>query len=50
MGDATTGFVAGIESMLDIEYMPALGALNPTEFWGYSGSSPNSAEDEPFLT
>ena len=50
VGDATTGFVAGVESMLDIEYMPALGALNPTEFWGYSGSSPLNSEDEPFLT
>lgn len=50
VGDATTGNRAGVESMLDIEYMPALGALNPTEFWGYSGRSPLNAEDEPFLT
>lgn len=49
VGDATTGSPAGIESMLDIEYMPALGALNPTEFWGFSGSSPLSSVDEPFL-
>lgn len=35
--------------MLDIEYMPALGALNPTEFWGFSGSSPQDDADEPFL-
>ncbi|GMH67202.1 hypothetical protein TrST_g14115 [Triparma strigata] len=49
MGDATTGR-AGVESMLDIEYMPAMGALNPTEFWGFSGASPMDDADEPFLT
>ena len=49
VGDATTGR-AGIESMLDIEYMPAMGALNPTEFWGFSGASPIDDADEPFLT
>ena len=49
IGDATAGS-PGVESMLDIEYMPAMGALNPTEFWGFSGASPNDAEDEPFLT
>jgi hypothetical protein len=49
VGDATTGR-AGVESMLDIEYMPALGALNPTEFWGFSGASPMDEADEPFLT
>ena len=26
------------------------GALVPTEFWGFSGVSPNGAEDEPFLS
>ena len=39
--------------MLDIEYMPALGALVQSEFWGFSGKSPNSPitiTDEPFLT
>ncbi|GMH88913.1 hypothetical protein TL16_g11298 [Triparma laevis f. inornata] len=49
VGDATTGR-AGVESMLDIEYMPAMGALNPTEFWGFSGASPMDEADEPFLT
>ena len=49
VGDATTGR-AGVESMLDIEYMPAMGALNPTEFWGFSGASPMDDADEPFLT
>ena len=48
VGDATTGR-GGVESMLDIEYMPAMGALNPTEFWGFSGSSPLNDADEPFL-
>jgi tripeptidyl-peptidase-1 len=47
VGDETNG-KGGIESMLDIEYMPALGALNPTEFWGFSGTSPENSEDEPF--
>jgi len=50
VGDAITGDLAGVEAMLDIEYMPALGANNPTEFWGFSGQSPNNADDEPFLT
>lgn len=50
VGDATTGVPAGVESMLDIEYMPSLGALIDTGFWGFSGSSPNNDEDEPFLT
>jgi len=50
VGDAITGFgPPGIEAMLDIEYMPAMGALNPTEFWGFSGRSPVSSADEPFL-
>ena len=50
VGDAITGATPGIESMLDIEYMPAMGALNPTEFWGFSGASPVNSADEPFLT
>ena len=77
VGDAVTGLTPGVEAMLDIEYMPAMGALNPTEvvvglarsaprlspqsppacaypvlclqFWGFSGRSPVSAADEPFL-
>ena len=35
--------------MLDAEYMPAMGALNPTELWGFAGRSPVDAMDEPFL-
>ena len=49
VGDATTGATPGIEAMLDAEYMPAMGALNPTEFWGFAGRSPVDAMDEPFL-
>ena len=49
VGDAIKGPRPGVEAMLDIEYMPAMGALNPTEFWGFSGTSPISAADEPFL-
>jgi len=50
VGDATDGGRAGVESMLDIEYMPAMSAQNPTEFWGFSGASPQDKNDEPFLT
>jgi tripeptidyl-peptidase-1 len=50
VGDATEGLPAGVEAMLDVEYMPSLGALNPTGFWGFSGASPQDAADEPFLT
>ena len=49
VGDATTGATPGIEAMLDAEYMPAMGALNPTELWGFAGRSPVDAMDEPFL-
>lgn len=49
VGDATMGRKAGVEAMLDIEYMPAMGALIPTEFWGFSGASPMDSADEPFL-
>ena len=49
VGDATAGATPGIEAMLDAEYMPAMGALNPTELWGFAGRSPVDAMDEPFL-
>ena len=48
-GDAPTGSPAGTESMLDAEYMPAMGAKIATEFWGYSGRAPGSKQNEPFL-
>mmetsp|Transcript_16734 Transcript_16734/g.20114 ORF Transcript_16734/g.20114 Transcript_16734/m.20114 type:complete len:288 (-) Transcript_16734:273-1136(-) len=35
--------------MLDIEYITALGAGIETEFWGFSGRSPDNKQDEPFL-
>ena len=49
VGDATTG-PGGAEAMLDIELITAMGAQIPTEFWGFSGSSPQYYADEPFLT
>ena len=48
-GDAPTGSPAGTESMLDAEYMPAMGAKIATEFWGFSGRAPGSKQNEPFL-
>ena len=48
-GDATTGTPAGTESVLDTEYITALGAHIHTEFWGFSGRAPGEPENEPFL-
>ena len=48
VGDATTGS-PGIESMLDIEYITALGSSIKTEFWGFAGRSPDNPDNEPFL-
>jgi len=48
-GDAATGGAAGMEAMLDAEYISALGAHIATEFWGFSGRAPDSPENEPFL-
>lgn len=48
-GDAATGGLSGTESMLDAEYMTALGASIPSEFWGFSGRAPDSPQNEPFL-
>eukprot|EP00958_Prasinococcus_capsulatus_P009336 scaffold910_cov396-Prasinococcus_capsulatus_cf.AAC.57 len=39
----------GTEAMLDIEYITALGANIKSEFWGFSGHSPDSPEEEPWL-
>jgi len=52
VGDATTGSFAGGESMLDIEYINAMGANIHSEFWGFSGrnpSVPSNHQNEPFL-
>jgi tripeptidyl-peptidase-1 len=48
VGDATTGS-AGVESMLDIEYITGVGGGIDTEFWGFSGKSPDNPENEPFM-
>lgn len=44
-----TAQIAGTESMLDTEYISAMGAKIPTEFWGFAGRAPGSPENEPFL-
>jgi len=48
VGDATTGN-AGVESMLDIEYITGVGGGIETEFWGFGGSSPDNPQNEPFM-
>jgi len=48
VGDATTGN-AGVESMLDIETITGMVGGVEAEFWGYSGVSPDNAENEPFM-
>lgn len=48
IGDATTGS-AGVESMLDIEYITGVGGNIETEFWGFAGKSPDNPENEPFM-
>ena len=35
VGDGVKGFKAGVEAMLDIEYINALGANIESEFWGF---------------
>eukprot|EP00466_Bigelowiella_natans_P002287 jgi/Bigna1/91255/estExt_fgenesh1_pg.C_940038 len=49
VGDGVTGLKAGVEAELDIEYINALGAGIESEFWGFSGRSPDNKENEPFL-
>jgi tripeptidyl-peptidase-1 len=48
VGDATTGS-AGVESMLDIETITGIVGGIESEFWGYSGNSPDNPENEPFM-
>jgi len=48
-GDAATGTLSGTESMLDAEYITAMGANIPSEFWGFAGRAPDSPQNEPFL-
>lgn len=40
---------SGTESMLDIEYITSIGSNIATEFWGFSGNSPDNKQNEPFL-
>jgi len=47
VGDATTGH--GTESMLDIETITGVAGNVDSEFWGFSGRSPDNAENEPFM-
>merc|ERR1719265_1182187 len=47
VGDATTGH--GTESMLDIETITGISGNVASEFWGFSGRSPDNAENEPFM-
>merc|ERR1712232_205502 len=47
VGDATTGH--GTESMLDIETITGISGNVESEFWGFSGRSPDNAENEPFM-
>jgi len=48
VGDATTGN-AGVEAMLDIETITGMVGNVEAEFWGFSGSSPDNVENEPFM-
>jgi len=48
VGDATKGS-AGVEAMLDIETITGVGGNIESEFWGYSGNSPDNPENEPFM-
>jgi len=47
VGDATVGH--GTESMLDIETITGISGNVDTEFWGFSGRSPDNSANEPFL-
>jgi len=40
---------AGMESMLDIEYILGLSGNIDTEFWGFDGVSDDNKQNEPFL-
>jgi len=48
IGDATVGH--GTESMLDIETITGISGNVESEFWGFSGRSPDNSENEPFLS
>jgi len=48
VGDSTGGS-PGMESMLDIETITGIAGNVESEFWGFSGISPDNPENEPFL-
>jgi len=48
-GDATTGLLSGVESMLDIESITGVAGNITSEFWGFAGKSPDNAQNEPFM-
>jgi tripeptidyl-peptidase-1 len=48
-GDATSGLLAGVEAMLDIETITGIAGNISAEFWGYKGHAQGS-QNEPFLT
>lgn len=49
-GDAGDHPGSGTESMLDIEYITALGANIATEFWAFAGRSPDNSNNEVQLS
>jgi len=50
VGDATTGVVSGVESMLDIQTITSVAGNLHAEFWGFSGRDPDNKDNEPFFT
>mmetsp|Transcript_27922 Transcript_27922/g.59470 ORF Transcript_27922/g.59470 Transcript_27922/m.59470 type:complete len:585 (-) Transcript_27922:244-1998(-) len=48
IGDATGGS-PGTESMLDIETITGVSGNVHSEFWGYSGNSPDNPKNEPYM-
>merc|ERR1712232_1149369 len=50
VGDATTAAIMpGVEAMLDIETITGVAGNVESEFWGFSGRSPDNKENEPFM-
>jgi tripeptidyl-peptidase-1 len=50
VGDAASpGLSGGVESMLDIETITGVAGNVESEFWGFSGRSPDNPQNEPFL-
>eukprot|EP00929_Paragymnodinium_shiwhaense_P003890 TRINITY_DN1045_c0_g1_i2.p1 TRINITY_DN1045_c0_g1~~TRINITY_DN1045_c0_g1_i2.p1 ORF type:complete len:601 (-),score=132.18 TRINITY_DN1045_c0_g1_i2:405-2129(-) len=48
VGDETTG-TPGVEAMLDIETITGVAGNVESEFWGFSGNSPDNPQNEPFM-